>query len=528
MYQALYRKYRPLIFSDVYGQDHITYTLQSQIESQKTAHAYLFTGSRGTGKTTCAKILSRAINCEHPVNGNPCNECKSCLEILKGGASDVLEIDAASNNGVDNIRDIRDEVMYAPAALKKRVYIIDEVHMLSTGAFNALLKTLEEPPEHVVFILATTEVHKIPATILSRCQRYDFKRISVTDITNALEKICEKEGIEAEKEGIELIARLADGGMRDALSILDKCGTLQEKITSELVKKTVGIAKNDYVFDISKAVIERNSEKCIEVLNEIYNNSVDLNLFVNQLINHYRDMMMVKTVTLKDISTIVTASPEEMEKYEELSKSYSLAQILAVINILNETMDKLYRNIDKKIQVEMCLIRLCNPKMWIVEDEIISRLNSLENKIVSGNITVKTEEAPKKPQKPAPKIPKEEKVETEMELPTNEDGQKEERLTKWAEIVKQINDSGNKQLYSFIVKTKAMLKGDILKVYVSDFFAFQILSQKKMVEKLSNIVFEVTGKNYTCKIINQDEKKDMSDPFEEFLENSKDDIIEIN
>lgn len=527
MYQALYRKYRPLIFSDVYGQDHITYTLQSQIEKGKTAHAYLFTGSRGTGKTTCAKILSRAVNCENPLNGNPCNKCKSCLEVLKGGVSDVLEIDAASNNGVDNIRDIRDEVMYAPASLKKRVYIIDEVHMLSTGAFNALLKTLEEPPEHVVFILATTEVHKIPATILSRCQRYDFKRIGINDITTALEKICEKENIETDKDGLELIARLADGGMRDALSILDKCCTLQEKITSNLVKKTVGISENDYIYDISKAVIKRDSEKCIEVLNELYSNSVDLNLFINQLINHYRNLMMVKTVTMKDISDIVNASFEEMEEYESLSKSYTLPQILAVINILQETMDKLYRNIDKKIQVEMCLIRLCNPKMWIVEDEILSRLNSLENKISSGNITVKTEEKPNTEKKEVKKNP-EKKPEKKEIKKVESDAPKEERLTKWAEIVKQINDSGNKQLYSFIVKTKAMVSGDVLNVYVSDSFAFQILSQKKMVEKLAGIVFDVTGKNYNCKIINENEKKDMSDPFEEFLENSKDDIIEIN
>ncbi|MBR4949692.1 MAG: DNA polymerase III subunit gamma/tau [Clostridia bacterium] len=521
MYQALYRKYRPLIFSDVYGQDHITYTLQSQIEKGKTAHAYLFTGSRGTGKTTCAKILSRAVNCQNPVNGNPCNQCESCREVLKGGISDVLEIDAASNNGVDNIRDIRDEVMYAPASLKKRVYIIDEVHMLSTGAFNALLKTLEEPPEHVVFILATTEVHKIPATILSRCQRYDFKRIGITDITNSLEKVCKKEGIETETEGLELIARLSDGGMRDALSILDKCCAMQEKITSQLVKRTVGIAENDYLFDVSKSVIERDSERCIELITEIHENSVDLNLFINQLITHYRNMMMVKTVTVKNVSDIVLASPDEISKYEEISKRYTLSEILSVLNILQDTMDKLYKNTDKKIQVEMCLIRLCNPKMWAVEDEIISRLNALENKIASGNITI---EEKKNPPKKAPKVEEKPPVIKEEK----EENKGEERLLKWAEIVKQVNDSGNKQLYSFIVKTKAMASGDILNIYTSDQFAYQILSQKKMVEKLASIVFDVTGKNYTCKIINEDKKADMTDPLEEFFENSKDDIIEIN
>ncbi|MDO5448424.1 MAG: DNA polymerase III subunit gamma/tau [Clostridia bacterium] len=283
MYQALYRKWRPQVFADVVGQDHITTTLMNEIETGRHSHAYLFTGSRGTGKTTCAKIFAKAVNCEHPINGDPCNECETCKGIDSGAIMDVIEIDAASNNGVDNIRDIRDEANFTPVNGKYRVYIIDEVHMLSTGAFNALLKTLEEPPAHVKFILATTEVHKLPATILSRCQRFDFKRITPEDIAKRLAYVAGEEGLELEADAAMLIARLADGALRDALSILDQCIGHSRHITLDVVNATVGLAGKEYLFALSASILNKDSASALAQINTLHNNSCDMERLCNEL-----------------------------------------------------------------------------------------------------------------------------------------------------------------------------------------------------------------------------------------------------
>ena len=282
MYQVLYRKYRPKVFSDVYGQDHVTSTLKNEIENGRVSHAYLFTDSRGTGKTTCAKILAKAVNCEHNVNGEPCNECEVCKGLDNGSIYDVVEIDAASNNGVDNIRELRDDTNYAPTRGKYRVYIIDEVHMLSTGAFNALLKTLEEPPSHVIFILATTEVHKLPATILSRCQRFDFKRIQPETMAKRLNQVAEAEGITLESDAALLIARIADGALRDGLSILDQCAGRGSVVNAQLVSEVAGLAGKEAIYKLSSCISSKDSSSAMSIISELYQNSYDMERYISR------------------------------------------------------------------------------------------------------------------------------------------------------------------------------------------------------------------------------------------------------
>ena len=315
MYQALYRKWRPKDFSDVYGQPHVTRTLRSQLENGRISHAYLFTGSRGTGKTTCAKILSKAVNCLNPVDGNPCNECEICRGIENGSILDVIEIDAASNNGVDNIRDLREEANFTPANAKYRVYIIDEVHMLSIGAFNALLKTLEEPPSHVIFILATTEIHKLPSTILSRCQRFDFKRIAPEDITARLMYVAEKENVNLTSNAASLIARIADGGMRDALSLLDRCFAMGTDIDENTVSDAAGIAGTIHLFSFSEFVAKGDFTSSLRLVSKLHSESCDIDSLCTELTLHFRNLMVAKTVG--DCEGLIVCSKDELEKIKE-------------------------------------------------------------------------------------------------------------------------------------------------------------------------------------------------------------------
>ena len=357
MYQALYRKWRPQVFADVVGQDHITTTLMNEIRTGRHSHAYLFTGSRGTGKTTCAKIFAKAVNCEHPVNGDPCGECETCKGIDNGSVMDVIEIDAASNNGVDNIRDIRDEANFTPVGGKYRVYIIDEVHMLSTGAFNALLKTLEEPPEHVKFILATTEVHKLPATILSRCQRFDFKRITPEDIAKRLAYVAEREELTLDADAAMLIARLADGALRDALSIMDQCIGHSRNITTEVVNETVGLAGKDYLFSLSEAILNKDSASALEKINELHNRSCDMERLCNELTNHFRNLMICRAV--KDPKDLIVCSEQELSEYIDSASRYSMNYILEVLNVLGDTVSNLRKGLNRRVEMEMAIIKLC-------------------------------------------------------------------------------------------------------------------------------------------------------------------------
>ncbi len=357
MYQALYRKWRPQVFADVVGQDHITTTLMNEIKTGRHSHAYLFTGSRGTGKTTCAKIFAKAVNCEHPVNGDPCGECETCKGIDSGSVMDVIEIDAASNNGVDNIRDIRDEANFTPVGGKYRVYIIDEVHMLSTGAFNALLKTLEEPPEHVKFILATTEVHKLPATILSRCQRFDFKRITPEDIAGRLAYVAEKEDLTLDADAAMLIARLADGALRDALSIMDQCIGHSRNITVDVVNETTGLAGKDYLFSLSDAILRMDSATALEKINELHNRSCDMERLCNELTNHFRNLMICRAVN--NPKDLIVCSLQDLTEYMNSAKQYSMDRILEVLNLLGDTVTNLRKGLNRRVEMEIAVIKLC-------------------------------------------------------------------------------------------------------------------------------------------------------------------------
>ena len=359
MYQALYRKWRPQDFSAVYGQPHVTKTLQNQLCSGRISHAYLFTGSRGTGKTTCAKILSKAVNCLSPVDGNPCNECEICRGIDNGSILDVIEIDAASNNGVDNIRDLREEANFTPANAKYRVYIIDEVHMLSIGAFNALLKTLEEPPSHVIFILATTEIHKLPSTILSRCQRFDFKRIAPEDITSRLLYVAEKENVNLTENAANLIARIADGGMRDALSLLDRCFAMGTDIDENAVSDAAGIAGTIHLFSFSEYVANGDFTSSLKLVSKLHSESCDIDSLCTELTLHFRNLMVAKTVS--ECEGLIVCSKDELASLKERAASLKLSKILDCIEILEQTSKNIKNAANKKIQLEAAVIKMCAP-----------------------------------------------------------------------------------------------------------------------------------------------------------------------
>lgn len=357
MYLALYRKYRPSTFDDVISQPHITTTLKNQITGSKHGHAYLFTGSRGTGKTTCAKILSMAVNCLSPKDGNPCLECEACREIASGAAVDIVEMDAASNNGVNDVRMLRDEVAYTPVSCKYRVYIIDEVHMMSTAAFNALLKTLEEPPAHVIFILATTELHKVPATIVSRCQRFEFRRIDINDSAERLLQVAHTENIALERDAAELISRLSDGGMRDALSILDRCITAESTVTCDIVRSCAGVADNRHLFTFSEMIAQKDLSGCMKLLQELHNGSKDLARLIDELSGHYRDLMLYKTIPAD--KELLSAMPDEYPELERLCSLYTLDDILRCLELLQKCADSIGKTRHRKTAAEMALIRMC-------------------------------------------------------------------------------------------------------------------------------------------------------------------------
>ena len=359
-YQAFYRKYRPATFSDVVGQEHITQVLRRQLAAGNIFHAYLFTGTRGTGKTTCAKILAKAVNCLSLRDGDPCCECESCLNVAAGEVTDITEIDAASNNSVDSIRELRDQVNFAPASAKYRVYIIDEVHMLSISAFNALLKTLEEPPAHVVFVLATTEVHKLPATILSRCQRFDLRRIDTNEICKRIRFVCENEGLTITDGAATLIAGAADGGMRDALSILDLCASKSQNIDEEVVTAVCGLTGNEYLNELCGHLKNRDASSALSLVDRLYSGGVDMLRLLSELNSYYRNLMIIKTV--KDGAAPIVCSNTQLEQYKNLAQNYELREILRNLSLLQDSASKMQSG-DKRCELEMLIIRLCSPAL---------------------------------------------------------------------------------------------------------------------------------------------------------------------
>lgn len=384
MHQALYRKWRPQTFDDVYGQEHITSILKYEIQNTKFSHAYLFCGSRGTGKTTCAKILSKAINCEAPINGNPCNCCESCRTIDLGIATDVLEMDAASNNGIENIRDIRDEVVYMPSVLKYRVYIVDEVHMLSSSAFNALLKTLEEPPAHVVFILATTELHKLPATIVSRCQRYDFRRIITNVIVERLSLIADNEQIEYDLPALRIIAKIAQGGMRDAISLLELCAGTRQRLTVKLVNDTLGAGGSENLEAMVRAIAKSDFEAVFSTLSEILSSSKDVAVFWQDLIAFYRDILVVKTTSIAKKYLDIT--DDEYEKLKDVASLFNKETLLYHCRVLDDAFAVMQKaTTAKRTVAEMAIVKMCDPMLDDRIDSLFSRVAKLESAVETAS-----------------------------------------------------------------------------------------------------------------------------------------------
>ena len=536
MYQALYRKWRPKTFDDVYGQPHVTRTLQNQLESGRISHAYLFTGSRGTGKTTCAKILSKAVNCLSPVNGNPCNECEICKGIDNGSILDVIEIDAASNNGVDNIRDLREEANFTPANAKYRVYIIDEVHMLSIGAFNALLKTLEEPPSHVIFILATTEIHKLPSTILSRCQRFDFKRISPEDITARLMYVAEKENATLTENAASLIARIADGGMRDALSLLDRCLSMGTNIDEASVSDAAGIAGSAYLFSFSEYVADGDITNALKLISKLHNDSCDIESLCTELTLHFRNIMVSKTVS--DCNGLIVCSKDEMQKLKERAQSLKLSKILSCIDILEQTSKNIKNAVNKKIQLEAAFIKMCSPESSAsvsVSDGIEDRLAEIEKRLeiiesaprapLQGAKVQPSEPAPvQKPSKseasPAPEeAPDEPKTSTAENLPDIPDGD----FSSWSEVLEKLKVY-DIPLFGILAGSTASIKSGRVVIHSDNTTLFDFICSDTHSKELSRAVAEVLGRRMKIAVSNIEKPKSQSNP----LENLKDKINKFN
>ncbi len=528
MYQVLYRKWRPQTFADVVGQPHVTASLTGAVQSGRLSHAYLFTGSRGTGKTSCAKILAKAVNCERPVDGNPCNTCDTCRGIDNGSILDVIEIDAASNNGVDNIRDLREEANYTPTHAKYRVYIIDEVHMLSTGAFNALLKTLEEPPEHVKFILATTEVHKLPSTILSRCQRFDFKRIEPQDIAARLQYVASQENISLTDDGAMLIARVSDGAMRDALSLLDRCAAYGETITEAVVSDAAGLAGREHLFALTESVAARDSEKTLTVLNDLYNNACNMERLVADLIAHFRAMMIARSVS--NYKDLIVCPQAELEKIYVQSKSFTLARILSDIDILNDTAVRLKNGAHRRTAVEMALLRMADERLDTDTNALLARIAELERRLETGafqmpkasvkpnDITENTLpivenpekilfEEPKKAEAPAqPKVLPAENSAEKPKTPAESQTQPaapptDTEFTKWSEALERLA-AIDRPLVPHMANSTAIIRGDFLLIKTENPLLGQFLQTGSHANCIARAVYDVTGVKYKLGIFN--------------------------
>ena len=394
-YQALYRKYRPQTFDDVSGQMAVTQTLKTQLQTGHLSHAYLFTGSRGTGKTSCAKILAKAVNCENPQGGNPCNCCAACRAIDSGSCMDVLEIDAASNNGVDNVRDLRDDAIYTPSQVKMRVYIIDEVHMLSISAFNALLKIIEEPPEHLLFILATTELHKVPATILSRCQRFSFRRISQEDIAARLQYVAYQENIDLDESAARVLARLADGGMRDGLSLLDQCASATVgELNAERVYSCLGIAGEQTCAEMMGYIAEHDSAKALELFNRLYAEGKDLSAMLDELACLTRDLMVLKTAGKSGITMLSGVSTER--EAGELAQRFASGELVRMMSEIQQTLSSFTRSSSRRMDAELCILSLCQPELSLDAQSLNARLTRLEEQIKSGSFVAAAAPVPVK------------------------------------------------------------------------------------------------------------------------------------
>ena len=540
MHKALYRVYRPKTFGDVVGQEHIVKTLKNQIKNNNIGHAYLFSGTRGTGKTSTAKIFARAVNCLNPINEEPCNECEICIDTLNDNIMDIVEIDAASNNSVDDIRELRESVKYTPSKAKYKVYIIDEVHMLSQGAFNALLKTLEEPPSYVIFILATTEPHKIPATILSRCQRFDFKRVSSKDIASRMSYICKKENIEAEEKALSLIARNSQGALRDALSILDQCISFgNEKIEYNDVIELLGTVNIDELFELSQSIIDENTKKSLEILNEFIIWGKDIRNLINDLIDHFRNLMVCKVS--KDLDEIISLPEESIERLKEQSQNVNINDLIRILNILSETQDSMKSSSNTRILAEVTIMKIAQPMFDESKEALIKRIENLEEKIESGNIKVSTVQIEQSKDVKS-QIIEDNKVEENKEDVAYEEVKSEDvRLVEssWKKITQKIKDDRKLSVAALLKEVNTFnVKDNILYLIFNDNFSFarSRLNSKETIEYVESIIRAVLNRSFNIQIylksevasLNLSETINKADEGEEILKNIVNkDILEI-
>ena len=509
MYKVLYRKWRPQVFADVVGQPQVTITLKNELMAGRIAHAYLFTGSRGTGKTTCAKILAKAVNCLDLHDGDPCGNCEICRGIESGSVMDIVEIDAASNNGVDNIRMLREEANFTPAAAKYRVYIIDEVHMLSTGAFNALLKTLEEPPEHVIFILATTEVHKLPATILSRCQRFDFRRIPPQEIAGRLTYVAEQEDAVLEEQAGLLLARLADGALRDALSLLDQCLGRSKQVTLEVVQETVGLVGRDHLFALSEAVRGHDSSSALETIDRLYNASKDMARLCEELSAHYRGLMLIKT--MKDARGILAVPDDEFAQMTKQALSTPLPEILHSLDTLQGALDKMYRGGDRRVEMEMALIKLCSPELDDSNAALIRRIEALERGIHRPGVSVPKQAIPVAEESTEPVLKETSEESSLQEVVSEQVAQSSiappeisqtkkpleegaKRLAEWPEILRILKEY-SVAISAAFTGSSAYVNGDYVLIDAKE-MAFELLRKSAQRDKMREAIQQVTGRVY--------------------------------
>ena len=540
-YQALYRKWRPDTFEDVKGQDHIVTTLKNQILADRIGHAYLFCGTRGTGKTSVAKIFARAVNCEHPVNGSPCGECPACKAIAAGTSMNVIEIDAASNNGVDNIREIREEVQYSPTEGKYKVYIIDEVHMLSQGAFNALLKTLEEPPSYVIFILATTEPHKIPATILSRCQRFDFKRVTVKDISSRMRYICEKEGIEADEKALNLIARNSQGALRDALSILDQCISFEgNKISYNDVIELLGSVNIEQLFDLAESIIKEDTRKSLQILNDFIIWGKDVRNLVNDLIDHFRNLMVCKISN--DLDEIISLPEETIDLLKQQAETIDTNNLIRILNILSEAQDGMKISSNPRVLMEVTMMKIAQPMFDESKEALIKRIENLEQKIESGNIKVNhistnqtVDNFNENNQQNNNTVEKQEDENIEYENLKGDDIKLVEKS--WKKILQKMKEDKNQVIRALLQDVDSFnISEDTLYIIFTDNYSFakSRLDSPVTIQYVEKVIREVLNRSFSVKIalksqlsnLNTQIKKE--DKGEQILKNIvSEDILEV-
>lgn len=563
MYQVLYRKWRPKTFDDVSGQEHITTTLVNELKSGRINHAYLFTGSRGTGKTTCAKILAKAVNCLSPENGNPCGKCENCIAAEDGSFQDIVEMDAASNRRIDDIRSVIDGAVFTPAKGKYKVYIIDEVHMLTQEAFNALLKTLEEPPSHVIFILATTEVHKLPATIISRCQRFDFHRINPHVIKDRLKYVVEQEGCSITDDAALLIAAIADGALRDALSLTDRCiGLGGGEITLSVVREAAGLSGRGYVYDMASSCINKNCGEALELIAKLYGESKDMARLCEELTEHFRNLMLLKSV--KNPDDILVVGRDELEVLKSHAERISLSEIVHIMDVLGSAFERMNRGADSRTEMETAVVKLCSPQLDVTEDAVLSRIGALErtvnrlmNMISSGTLTVQKDDNLNKNGETSNKDEISEStaefkdtenlenaVSNQAEDPQNSSREPQRKrgavdvdeiyrnakpFPNWKEVVENLRKY-SKTISASFDGTKAYVSGRYILIDSPSDIPFQLLKQSSQREKIREAVLEITGATYSLGPYRPPEKKtreEKEDPMEKLTENFKSLGIEV-